>query len=389
MVQSVTCWTRIHNGDSTGRPGTCGLVQRPIAPFCLPLKRTRFVTVGRHTVSGCFLPDSDCPRTPLFELRCTVNAYPSVRGLRLVWKGNEMIAIQLLPIETLRAMKPEDIDALARASVDVQKKAKDATDAHKSSFPATGKVVCVLEERLNELKSRKLIASNTSLATYFESITKNKINPHASSCANAFGTYVRTGLISEKDYDLNSENALSLGSSISTAVGGDILNAAVFKAAEELKERGKNQIKNLRAILETVKEPKELDAQKASEMVATVIKHGHLEIVLAIATAALAYEKDEKRLKSCFAHLLMGMDRCGTQVQQDAWVLEKEKANTKAVWITPAKEEQAQAAAMKAAAQEALDNAALAEMEKAEATEQAAHENAVEQTEIPAELAAA
>ncbi|MCI0748845.1 MAG: hypothetical protein L0Y58_25850 [Verrucomicrobia subdivision 3 bacterium] len=72
--------------------------------------------------------------------------------------------MQILPIDTLRGMTADELDALARQAVKLEKTAKDATGAHKSSFPAVGKVVCAIEERLNALKAQRQIASNTSLA---------------------------------------------------------------------------------------------------------------------------------------------------------------------------------------------------------------------------------
>jgi hypothetical protein len=59
-------------------------------------------------------------------------------------------------------MTVEEQDKLARQAVSAEMKLKDATAAHKSSFPAIGKVICVIEERLNDLKTLKKIASNTT-----------------------------------------------------------------------------------------------------------------------------------------------------------------------------------------------------------------------------------
>lgn len=219
-----------------------------------------------------------------------------------------MKTLQLLPIAMLVAMNADELDALAKDATKVEKDAKSATDNHKSSFPAAGKIVCALEERLNNLISDKKIASNTSLATYWKSITDQKLNNHALSCANAFGTYVRTGLIDEKDYDLNSANCLELASSISSNVGGMIEHEAITAAAAELKERGKDEAKNLRAILDSVKERKVMDAERAKELLAQIFADGHLELAIHTVGAQLAYETDADQMGRQFDALKIAVD---------------------------------------------------------------------------------
>jgi hypothetical protein len=132
-------------------------------------------------------------------------------------------------------MTVEEQDKLAKEVCQLVKTAVDATNAHKSSMPMAGKVVCVFEERLNELKSdrnpdgttkKRQIASNTSLSSYWESNTGTKLNNHWLSCAVAFGTYVRSELITEADYDKNTAQCLELAASIATAVGGEISHSA-------------------------------------------------------------------------------------------------------------------------------------------------------------------
>ncbi len=76
-------------------------------------------------------------------------------------------------------MTPEELDTLCvKAALTVQE-AKQSADFSRASNPATGKLICVLEERLNKAKSDKTIASNTSLARYWEGITKSKMPNHA------------------------------------------------------------------------------------------------------------------------------------------------------------------------------------------------------------------
>jgi len=234
--------------------------------------------------------------------------------------------IQLLPIDTLRKMSADELDALARQAVKLEKEAKDATTAHKSSFPAAGKVVCAIEERLNALKAQRLIASNTSLAAYWESITKTRVNNHALSCAVTFGTFVRTELIAERDYDLNTAQCLELAAAISTAVGGDVTHVAVVQTSEQLRERGKDAAKTLRVILDKVKERKTITAEKAAEMLKAIFQDGHLELALHAAGAEVAYVNDAETLERIFGALNLALDHCGTVEQQEAWLEKKAEA---------------------------------------------------------------
>lgn len=240
-------------------------------------------------------------------------------------KGNIMstkCTVQLLPLAALLAMSPDELDGLANASVDMEKLSKTSAEMHKSAFPAVGKVVCAIEERLNTLVSKKLIASNTSLASYWGSITKAKLNNHALSCAVSFGAFVRTDLIAESDYDLATSQCLELAGSISNAVGGDVTHKVMPLAATQLKERGKNAAKNLRDILSMVKEGKAITPEKALEMTKALFADGHLLLVMHAATAEIAYvaPDDEKRLNEIWQVLNLGLDRAGTPAQQDQWL---------------------------------------------------------------------
>lgn len=194
-------------------------------------------------------------------------------------------------------MSVEEQDALARLAAKVEKQAKDATSAHSTSFPAVGKIVCIIEERLNDLKSdrhpdgtskKRQIAANTSLTTYFESITKTKLNNHWLSCALAFGTYVRTELISEEVYDKQTGRNLEIAASISTAVGGEVSHSAILEAAEELKDCSKDadKFKNLRNILASVKDPTPMKPERAKELVAQLIAGGFMNTVVIPAVGA-------------------------------------------------------------------------------------------------------
>jgi hypothetical protein len=259
---------------------------------------------------------------------------------------------------------------MAREVGKVERKATDATEAHKLSFPMAGKVVYAVQKRLEQLKAsvdetgkakKPQISLATSLATYWESITRAngkpgiKLNNHWLSCAVTFGTYVGSELISEPDYDKNPAANLELAASISTAVGGDVTHAAVMSAAEELRDRSKNSAKTLREILESVKEPKAMTAEKAQEMVAKIIAGGHLSVVIASVGAEIAHLEDAEAARSAFFGMItasdmfaanmmtkeIGADGKPVQVRRfsdkvlDAWTKAYEKANAQ----TPANTE--------------------------------------------------
>jgi hypothetical protein len=257
--------------------------------------------------------------------------------------------MQLLPISKLRALSVEEQDKLARQAGALEKSSKDATLAHKTSFPAIGKVVCVIEERLNELKAdrdangapkKRQIASNTSLASFWESITKSRLNNHWYSCAVAFGCYVRSELITEADYDKNTAQCLELAASISTAVGGDVTHAAVMAAAEELRDRSKKSAENLRGILDTVKDPKEMTVEQAQKALARILGAGHLNVVIAGIGAEIAHVTDSEMARNAFFGIITAGDMFAANVDEtgqrrfsdavlNAWAETHAKANAK------------------------------------------------------------
>jgi hypothetical protein len=275
------------------------------------------------------------------------------------------IAIQ--PIATLRALSVEEQDNLAREACKLERSSKALVNDHKASFPAIGKVICVIEERLNDLKSdvdrssgqpkKRLIAANTSLASFWESVTKvpgdktgmsGKLNNHALSCAVAFGTYVRTEMISEEDYDKNTSQALELAASISTEAGGEIDHESILAAATELKDRSKNSVKNLREILEGLKGPKEVTVEKATEMVNAAIKGGHLLLVISAVGAEIAHLRDAEIARNAFFGMITAHNMFAANVDEetkqrrfpdatiDAWLAAFDKLNARPAPAAPA-----------------------------------------------------
>jgi hypothetical protein len=230
-------------------------------------------------------------------------------------------------VAVLRALTPEELDALCVKAALVVQEAKQSADFNKASNPSTGKLICVLEERLNEAKTAKHIASNTSLAKYWEGITKTKMPNHAMTCAVAFGTFVRTEQIDEKTYDLNSANCIELAGAISNAVNGEIAHPAIAKAAAQLKERGKDEAKNLRAILKEVKPPKAMTPEDAQELLQRIFDDGHLKLAIAGCAAEMCYLEGDEAKDSYFALIAAGtlVDKHFGE-QTDAWMAAYGKA---------------------------------------------------------------
>ncbi|HEX3800197.1 MAG TPA: hypothetical protein VH413_15995 [Verrucomicrobiae bacterium] len=236
-----------------------------------------------------------------------------------------------LPIDSIRKMLVEEQDKLAREVGKLETHAKSATDAHKQGFPMAGKVICVIEERLNELKSdrnpdgspkKRLIASNTPLAKYWETVTKVngksvKLNNHALSCAVAFGTYVRSELITEPDYDKCVASWLEKAASISTELGGAIDHPAVMQAAEVLRDRPKDGAKALQNILDSVKDPKPLTVEQAQKQLDKIMESGLLSTVISAVGAQIAHTVDEEEGRNAYFGMLTAHDMFAVNMDGD------------------------------------------------------------------------
>jgi hypothetical protein len=231
--------------------------------------------------------------------------------------------IKILPIASLRSMSVDEQDKLVRQVANVEVKAKNAVEAHKLSFPAGGKVAAALQERLTALLADGKIASTMTLAGYWESITRvnggkgQKLNNHVYSCAVAFGTYVRSELIEESDYDKNTAQCLELAASISTAVGGEVSHAAVMAAAEELRDRSKNSAKNLQDLLDSVKEPKAMTAEQAQKALNKILGGGHLNLVIAGVGAEIAHLEDSETARSAFFGMITANDMFAANMKEE------------------------------------------------------------------------
>lgn len=222
-------------------------------------------------------------------------------------------------IDFIRELDIDDQDAMVRKSGELKKSLDSINKTYKSSFPTDGKLICVVQERLERLKAQRLIASNTSMADYWKTLGGEKLNPHAMSCAVAFGTYVQTEIISESDYDLCPSSLLETAASISTAVGGDVQHAAVASAAFQLKERGKDAARNLKAILETVKPREPMKPEKAQQLIADLLADGYGPMFVHTLELELPEIKDENKLRAYYSGLIGCIDNCGDEEMQEKW----------------------------------------------------------------------
>lgn len=201
-------------------------------------------------------------------------------------------------------------DGLLQGVADADEKVKNSRRDYKETTKLFGKAACAAEVRLNNGKAARVIAPNKSLAEFIEDIIGMKPPTHAMTLKNAFGGFVLTELITEKDYDVCSSNCLELGARIITAVKGDIAHDAVKSAAEQLRERGENAAKILRGILASLKPVKKMTAKEALEAFAEIVHSGHLGACHAQLPDELASmtSGDRKEIYISLSHAIFRMD---------------------------------------------------------------------------------
>ena len=237
--------------------------------------------------------------------------------------------IALRPIEDFRNLGHDEFFGLCKESVKLQKRAKDATTEHTSSFPALGKLYVVAAEKLLAGKNSGALPRTLEFPNYWEQTFGARPNNHARSCSVTFDTYVRNGFISEAVYDKSTAMCLELAASIATAVEHSLTHDAIAQVAAVLNDSAKDSLKqkSLRALLDTVKPAKPLEADKAAEMLKSIFAMtGGLELALGLAAAEIASVKDGTTLQCCFAHLNIALDHCGTSDDQERWLAAKQAA---------------------------------------------------------------
>lgn len=219
------------------------------------------------------------------------------------------IKLTLLPIATLVAMSAEEQDKYLIAAHRVGQVAKETTDEFKASFPALGKLYNALQKRLNRAKEAGVVASNTALSSYIESILGKgtKANSHGLSCKDCFSCLVETGMMGEPDYDKCASGWLEKAASICNAVGGDLTHSAVKAAAEILKDRPKTGLKDLQALLDSVKDREPLKPEKVAELLTRIFADGYLDTVITAVGTEIAHLDDAEKGQTAYAGMMVSM----------------------------------------------------------------------------------
>lgn len=219
-------------------------------------------------------------------------------------------------LAALRTLSIVEQDKLVKSFEEAGKNASALKKDHTQSAPVIGKLACILEERLNRGIAAGAIAPNTGLSDFYKTTYGVRPSTHVLTLKNAFGAFVQKELVSEQDYDLNSGNCLELAGRILTAVKGDLTHEAVTKAAVQLKERGKDAAKNLRAILASVKPTEKMDPKTAIETFEAICADGHFSLV--VTHAPDVFEKcPPETQKEIYTAFIQSLERMETILGPD------------------------------------------------------------------------
>lgn len=238
--------------------------------------------------------------------------------------------IELRSMAELRVMSPEERLKYGKALVTVKDAAKDATEAHKDSFKAAGKYLCILEEKLVEAKLARLEPANTDLKTYFKRFigVDGNISGHAYTLKDAYGVYVTSGLLTEEHFDKASANALESAHKVYVAVvekGSGLTDASVQKAAALLRDRADGYAKVLTELAKSLKAPKRIAEGDIVAFLTSAFAEdtGHLVIVareLGASIAAVRKTSAEWLRQGVFCHLAVAAQSCGTPDEIAKWM---------------------------------------------------------------------
>lgn len=224
--------------------------------------------------------------------------------------------------ETLKNADVATVDTLAKAYVKKNQKLKETKGDFKDATKAFGKVACALEIRLNHGKDQKVLPANKSLAEFIKDVTGEKVPTHALTLKNAFGSYVLTGLISEDDYDSNSNNCLEIAARVVDAVKGNLAHDAVTKAAAELKARTDKEAQNLRDVLASVKPAERMTAEEALENLEQIAAHGHLVPAIAHLLDVIVAQQVEREQREAYLALASTLERVDSALNEkvETWL---------------------------------------------------------------------
>lgn len=253
------------------------------------------------------------------------------------------------PFAKLKAMTVDEQFALAKTWVRDGEAVKNGRENFQAGALVIGKYLCILEEDLEAGKKLHFFRSNMTLAERFKDITGAKAPNHALTLKNAFGTYVRTGLITEADYDANSNNCLELAAHLAEDVSGNLQHPAVLAAAKLLITRdSKVEAKELRALRDGLKPAKVMTVEeKTAEVLSLMDSYAlHIPGGLSVLVAHLPdlfgrlVEKPDE-LKPAYIALVKtdgALERIEAKLstQAEAWANEATDSKPRIIRATPA-----------------------------------------------------
>ena len=209
-------------------------------------------------------------------------------------------------LEKLQGLKVEEQDAIAIAYAGQLKGVKEKRGEVKETSVVIAKLLYVLEVRLEDGKRANVFRQNKSLKDMFEEITGVKPPTHALTLKNAFA-FVTGGFITEADFDANSNNCLELAARI-LDLAKAFTHPVITKVVAELKERSKDEAKNLRGYHNGLKPEEPMTADEAIEAIADIYAAGHGLLVFVESGENIACLPD----KEFAAHYIAAAQLIGT-----------------------------------------------------------------------------
>jgi hypothetical protein len=213
--------------------------------------------------------------------------------------------LELPAMASLEAMNPAELLDLARKGQRIGERQKQYTEAHKQSFKALGKIVAAAKKAYVRLQNAGIILDSVPFKKWFEDNTGAPPNNHAESLALAWNSYVETGAVTEREFDLITSRCLEKAATIVNEAKNELQHAAVKAAAAALKSPAadKDKYETLTEILDGLKGPKVLEYEKALELCEKLTGAGYASTMIAhVQTIAPALAADtENNRRKCKA----------------------------------------------------------------------------------------
>lgn len=219
--------------------------------------------------------------------------------------------LELPAMASLEAMNPAELLDLARKGARIGERQKQYTEAHKQSFKALGKIVAAAKKAYVRLQNAGIVLDSVPFKKWFEDNTGAPPNNHAESLALAWNSYVETGAVTEREFDLITSRCLEKAATIVNEAKNELQHAAVKAAAAALKSPAadKDKFETLTEILNGLKGPKVLEYDKALELCEKLTGAGYASTMIAhvqgIAPALAAdTENNRRKCKAVFQQLV-------------------------------------------------------------------------------------